>query len=161
MAKGSGTKQWIHCSWKLLVKVKKIRLLFLKNESQRNFLAHPVLPQFLWVRNLDTAYLDRLSSGLTGLNSCVSQGCGLIWGLTREESASVGRLGPCGSRALGVSFLLAVGWRLPSAPYHVDLPTQSSHTWQLVPWKLARELMFSYSSSFIIDVTSVSPLLFL
>ena len=101
------------------------------------------------------------ASGLTGLNSCVSQGCGLIWGLTREESASVGRLGPCGSRALRVSFLLAVGWRLPSAPYHVDLPTQSSHTWQLVPWKLARELMFSYSSSFIIDVTSVSPLLFL
>ena len=42
------------------MKVKKIRLLFIKKESQRNFLAHPVLPQFLWVRNLDTAYLDRL-----------------------------------------------------------------------------------------------------
>ena len=115
--------------------------------------------QFLWGRNLDTAYLDCLLRVSQGHNSCVSQGCGLIWGLTREESASVCRLVPCGYRTEGVSFLLAVGWRLPSAPYLVGLPTQAPHTWQLVPSKLARELLqFSYSSNFIMDVTSVSPL---
>lgn len=117
------------------------------------------ISQFLWVQNLDTAYLGHLPRVSQGCNSCVILGCGLIWGLAREESAFVGRLVPCGYRTEGVSFLLAVGWRSPLASDHMGLPTQAPHTWQIVPLKLARKLVFSHSLSFFVNVTSVFHLL--
>ena len=47
MAEGSGTKWWIHCSIKLLVKMKKICILFLL-KNWTNFLAQLILGHDSW-----------------------------------------------------------------------------------------------------------------
>lgn len=53
----------------------------------------------------------------------------------------------------GFQFLVSC-W--PEAPQQVSLPTQAPYTWQLAPSKLG-SLLFSCSSNFFINVTSVFP----
>ena len=87
--------------------------------------------QFLWMKSLSGAQLGPFLQSLSqGCSQGVGQGFGLL-GSSGVWSAS-GLVGVdsiqflVGCQSVGLSFLLAVAWRLPLLPYHVGFPSTTA-----------------------------------